>query len=84
MADFLDKLIADAEERIMRGYYDEIAEVKHEHLSLSRAIKNSNHNAIIAEIKPKSPARNTTSWTGCERRSHSACSGRSSGLISTH
>lgn len=57
MTDFLDKLIADAEKRITRGYYDVNAEVKHEHLSLLRAIKSSNHNAIIAEIKPKSPAR---------------------------
>jgi len=59
MTDFLDKLIADAEERIMRGYYDETREVHHEHLSLSGAIKHSNNNAIIAEIKPKSPARGT-------------------------
>ena len=57
MTDFLDKLIADAEKRITRGYYDVNVEVDHEHLSLSRAIKSSNHNAIIAEIKPKSPAR---------------------------
>ena len=59
MTDFLDKLISDAEKRIMRGYYDEKLEVSHQHLSLSRAIKSSNHNAIIAEIKPKSPARGT-------------------------
>jgi len=59
MTDFLDKLISDAEKRIMGGYYDGNVEVHHEHLSLSRAIKSSNHNAIIAEIKPKSPARGT-------------------------
>ncbi|HUO42082.1 MAG TPA: indole-3-glycerol-phosphate synthase [Methylomirabilota bacterium] len=59
MTDFLDKLIQDAEERIMRGYYDQNFAVQHEHLSLSHAIKSSNHNAIIAEIKPKSPSRGT-------------------------
>ena len=57
MTDFLDKLIADAEKRIARGYYDVNVEVDHEHLSLLHAIKSSDHNAIIAEIKPKSPAR---------------------------
>jgi indole-3-glycerol phosphate synthase len=57
MTDFLDKLIADAERRITRGYYDVNVEVDHEHLSLMRAIKTSSHNAIIAEIKAKSPAR---------------------------
>lgn len=57
MTDFLDKLIADAEKRITRGYYDVNVQVDHEHLSLLRAIKSSNHNAIIAEIKPKSPTR---------------------------
>ena len=57
MTDFLDKLIADAERRIARGYYDVNAEDDHKHLSLSRAIKSANHNAIIAEIKPRSPAR---------------------------
>jgi len=58
MTDFLDKLIADAEKRIMNGYYETI-ETQHEHLSLSHAIKKSNYNAIIAEIKPKSPTRGT-------------------------
>jgi len=59
MTDFLDKLIVDAENRITGGYYDADIRVDHEQISLSRAIKNSNHNAIIAEIKPKSPTRGT-------------------------
>jgi len=59
MTDFLDKLIQDAEGRIARAYYDHNLEVQHKHLSLSRAIKSSNYNAIIAEIKPKSPSRGT-------------------------
>jgi len=59
MTEFLDKLIQDAERRIARGYYDHTLEIQHKHFSLSRAIKTSNHNAIIAEIKPKSPSQGT-------------------------
>jgi len=59
MTDFLDKLVLDAENRIVRGYYDVDIKVDHEQISLSRAIRSSNHNAIIAEIKPKSPTRGT-------------------------
>jgi len=57
MTDFLDKLIADAERRVAMGYYNVNFEIDHDHLSLVRAIKNCKHNAIIAEIKPKSPTR---------------------------
>ena len=57
MTDFLDKLIADAEKRVTRGYYDVNVKADHKHLSLLRAIKSSKHNAIIAEIKPRSPTR---------------------------
>jgi len=59
MTDFLDKLIAEAEARVMRGYYDENLGVHPKHLSLSNAISDSDHNAIIAEIKQKSPSRGT-------------------------
>jgi len=59
MTDFLDKLIADAEQRIMHGYYNVEFRLDHEHVSLSRAVKDTNHNAIIAEIKLRSPARGT-------------------------
>ena len=59
MIDFLDKLIAAAEERVARGYYDENLRANPKHLSLSDAINVSIHNAIIAEIKPKSPSRGT-------------------------
>ncbi len=57
MTDFLDKLIADAERRITGGYYSVNVHVDHERVSLLRAISGAKHNAIIAEIKPKSPAR---------------------------
>jgi indole-3-glycerol phosphate synthase len=59
MTDFLDKLILDADSRLRNGYYDTEARVEHKHLSLGQAIKQASHNAIIAEIKPKSPARGT-------------------------
>ncbi|MGA2783273.1 MAG: indole-3-glycerol-phosphate synthase [Candidatus Bathyarchaeia archaeon] len=57
MTDFLSKLIKDAETRILTGYYD-TEETKHQPTtSLAREIKTAPHNAIIAEIKPISPAR---------------------------
>ena len=57
MPDFLAKLIADAQKRINAGYYDVSETLKHQPISLKRAIKSAKHNAIIAEIKPISPAR---------------------------
>jgi len=57
MTDFLDKLISDAENRIIHGYYNTDFKDHHTHVSLCQAIKHANHNAIIAEIKPKSPVR---------------------------
>jgi indole-3-glycerol phosphate synthase len=56
MTDFLSKLIADAERRILAGYYD-IRQAEHRPTSLARGIKDATHNAIIAEIKPISPVR---------------------------
>ncbi|HUK50309.1 MAG TPA: indole-3-glycerol-phosphate synthase [Terriglobales bacterium] len=57
MPDFLRRLIDDARKRIQSGYYNvrEIAE--HETISLTRAIRSAERNAIIGEIKPISPAR---------------------------
>lgn len=55
--DFLNKLITDAEKRIEAGYYSHIETVGHRPISLRGAIKSARHNAIIAEIKPVSPAR---------------------------
>ena len=59
MTDFLDKLISDADSRLTHGYYDTEIKIDHKHVSLCQAIKQASHNAIIAEIKPKSPALGT-------------------------
>ena len=56
MPDFLSKLIKDAQERIRAGYYNIGESVRHQPTSLKRAIKSAENNAIIAEIKPISPA----------------------------
>jgi indole-3-glycerol phosphate synthase len=56
MPDLLTKLIEDAERRVNRGYYDIGETVEHEPVSLRNALKTSHKNAIIAEIKPISPA----------------------------
>ncbi len=57
MPDFLTKLIADAEKRIKTGYYDIPTKTDHQVVSLEKAIQSAEHNAVIAEIKPISPAR---------------------------
>jgi len=56
MENFLNKLVDDAEKRIREGYYDLNETTQHKPISLSRQIKNAPRNAIIAEIKPISPA----------------------------
>jgi indole-3-glycerol phosphate synthase len=56
MPDLLDKLIDDATKRIAAGYYDIKYPIEHEPLSLRRAIRAAQKNAIIAEIKPASPS----------------------------
>ena len=56
MPDFLSKLISDARERIRSGYYDVKVTVNHQPVSLKQVIKSAQNNAIIAEIKPISPA----------------------------
>jgi indole-3-glycerol phosphate synthase len=55
MPDFLAKLIDDARRRVRDGYYDVKDECSHKPISLRRAIKSAERNAIIAEIKPASP-----------------------------
>jgi indole-3-glycerol phosphate synthase len=55
MPDFLAKLIDDARRRVRDGYYDLKEESFHKPISLKRAIKSAERNAIIAEIKPASP-----------------------------
>jgi len=57
MADFLSKLVDDARKRVRDGYYDVKQQTPHKPTSLKRAIKSAERNAIIAEIKPVSPAR---------------------------
>jgi indole-3-glycerol phosphate synthase len=57
MSDFLAKLIEDAKKRVQDGYYDIHEEVVHQQISLMRAVSSAQRNAIIAEIKPVSPAR---------------------------
>ena len=57
MPDFLTKLIDDAQKRVRGGYYNVREETKRQPLSLKHAIKSAKKNAIIAEIKPISPAR---------------------------
>src|SRR5208283_1423428 len=56
MGNFLNKLVNDAEKRVREGYYDLDETSQHKPISLSRQIKNASRNAIIAEIKPISPA----------------------------
>ena len=57
MPDFLAKLIEDAKKRVQSGYYGIHEGVSHQPVSLTRAIKSAQRNAIIAEVKPVSPAR---------------------------
>ncbi len=56
MPDFLSKLINDARNRIRSGYYYVNESLEHRPISLKRVIKSAHGNAIIAEIKPISPA----------------------------
>jgi len=57
LPDILAKFIEDARKRVREGYYEVETQSKHEPLSLKRAIKSADRNAIIAEIKPASPVR---------------------------
>ena len=57
MPDFLAKLIDDARKRVHDGYYHVKDHSLHQPVSIKRAIKSAERNAIIAEIKPVSPGR---------------------------
>jgi indole-3-glycerol phosphate synthase len=57
MPDFFRKLIDDARKRVDSGYYTVRENIEHDTVSLKRAIKSAERNAIIGEIKPISPAR---------------------------
>lgn len=56
MPDILAKLVHDATARVAAGYYNTTENVTHSPISLKRAIQSAEANAIIAEIKPVSPA----------------------------
>lgn len=59
MVDFLDALARDAKETINAGYYDLPISINSPAVSLKKAIVNSKHAAVIAEIKPTSPSIGT-------------------------
>ena len=56
MPNVLSKLISDANARVDTGYYAVTEVVKHDPVSFKSAIRSAEKNAIIAEIKPISPA----------------------------
>lgn len=56
MVDFLDVLAQDAKENIGKGYYEAAIQVSTPFVSLKRAILESQHTPIIAEIKAASPS----------------------------
>jgi indole-3-glycerol phosphate synthase len=56
MPDILNKLVEDARRRVNGGYYNVKTTATHQPVSLSRALNSAQKNAIIAEIKPISPA----------------------------
>ena len=56
MADFLDALAQNAKEMIKRGYYKVETQVATPFVSLKKAILESKHAPIIAEIKAASPS----------------------------
>lgn len=56
MVDFLDVLAQDAKENINKGYYEAATRVSTPFVSLKRAILESEHTPIIAEIKAESPS----------------------------
>lgn len=57
MPDFLAKFLADAKKRVGTGYYSIPTSIEHKPQSLKRALSSAEGNAVIAEIKPISPAR---------------------------
>jgi len=56
MVDFLDVLVQDAKERISKSYYEPTMQVSTPFVSLKKAILESVHTPIIAEIKAVSPS----------------------------
>ncbi len=59
MADYLDTLARDAERTVAEGYYTVITKHFAPKVSLRKAILKSKRNAVITEVKPKSPSRST-------------------------
>jgi indole-3-glycerol phosphate synthase len=56
MPDFLDVLARDAKATIKAGYYEHLTEAATEPISLRKAIQQSQHVPVIAEIKGASPS----------------------------
>lgn len=56
MVDFLDVLAQNAKEMIKRGYYEVETQVASPFISLKKAILESKHAPVIAEIKAASPS----------------------------
>ena len=59
MTDFLDTLARGAQETINNGYYTNIKPAAETKLSLIKEIENCIGNAVITEIKAKSPSIGT-------------------------
>ena len=55
--DHLARLAHDARARVENGYYDNVSRTQHQHVSLSRAIREAKSNAVITEIKFSSPSQ---------------------------
>ena len=56
MPNILNKLVEDAKRRVSNGYYEIKETTTHQPISLKSALRSTQNNAIIAEIKPISPA----------------------------
>lgn len=56
MADFLDKLVKDAEQTLREGYYKVQPSEPHANISLKTMIETCRYNPVIAEMKRASPS----------------------------
>ena len=59
MADFLDVLTQSANETIKSGYYEAVKEIATSHISLKKAILETENAPVITEIKAASPSKGT-------------------------
>lgn len=56
MVDFLDRVVEDVKNTMESGYYD-VKPVRHEKISLKKAILSCVKNPVITEFKPASPSK---------------------------